>query len=376
MKYTCLFLTILLISSTQAVELRSKAKSLSSSDLASNLASLENSKMGSMIKALAELHLATGGPIEELAQAIEELVNDLNENLRRENEQWDQTTNLHNSRVEEYNLKIEGAKSDISHENQKLNDALYPLREQLKNEIETLKQRIAENEETTRQESEQRAREHKDFVEKQAEHNDAVAAVDEAVSLVKGLANAPSLIQINKAKNSLMKISKKIGKKVTYSPIIKALTQLAMSQNFSDQVVVSQILDLLNRLKDNLVTSLAERTQNEENAQTQWEARHQQLVSELQTFNDRLAAAQVESQRNDRDIENSLAFIESRTNDLHENENRLAEENSNYDTLTKAHNELVTQFNSELTTVGEAVKLLQSINTRDYLKERANKELF
>ena len=156
------------------------------------------------------------------------------------------------------------------------------MKAQIDDEMSTLNDRIASNQDATTRENEQREQDLADYNEKVQEHQDGINACEEAIGLVTELINSsPSLIQIRKAKNSVANIQKKLGKKNQYSPLIKALTQLALDQNFSDQDTVEKIVELLNNLKDNLTTSLQTLNNAEDVAAQESQQRLAQLADEL-----------------------------------------------------------------------------------------------
>jgi 6-phosphogluconate dehydrogenase len=104
---------------------------------------------------------------------------------------------------------------------------------------------IRNNQKTQVREATQRTNEHTNFLTKQKEHRFALAAVDEAITLVQRLKNPRhSLIEMRSAKNSLHKLSTSLtSDHATIAPLISALLEL--SRNFSNKKAIQQILDLL-----------------------------------------------------------------------------------------------------------------------------------
>ena len=104
------------------------------------------------------------------------------------------------------------------------------------------------------------------------------------------------MVQIRKAKNSVANIQKKLGKKNQYSPLIKALTQLAIDQNFSDQDTVQKIVDLLENLRENLTTSLKTLNDDEDAAQTNYQEWLDELNQELTELEATLVQRKLDAQ--------------------------------------------------------------------------------
>ena len=284
MQSTSLFFTFLLLSTTVfCIDLRHQSSTISSTTTASkDLELLQKSKTGSMLVSLAQLHLQMEGPVEDLTQAITDLLSDLETKLSDENSNWAVTTSQHETRVEELQSNIDYADGDVKTSIQKLENVLNPLKLQIEEEITTISERITVNQDSTTRENTQREEDLTDYNAKAQEHQDGINACDEAIGLVNELMNSsPSLVQIRKAKNSVANIQKKLGKKNQYSPLIKALTQLALDQNFADQETVQKIVDLLNNLRENLSNSLQTLNEEEAVSQKNYEDRLVQLADEL-----------------------------------------------------------------------------------------------
>lgn len=312
MQTTSIFITILLLStSVLSIDLRHRISSLSSTSPASkDIDFLEKTKTGNMLVSLAQLHFQMEGPIEDLTDAITDLYADLEQKVSDENNNWAVTSSQHDQRVEELQNNIDYADGDVKSAIQKLENHLAPLKEQIQEGFTTLNERIAENQDSTARENKQREQNLADYNENVKEHNDGIGACDEAIILVNELVNStPSLIQIRKAKNSVANIQKKLGKKNEYSPLIKALTQLALDQNFSDQETVEKIVDLLNNLRDNLTNTLQQLNKEEASAQENYEERITQLAEELVELQTTLEARKLDLQTTNSKIIKLIYFF-------------------------------------------------------------------
>ena len=299
MQSTSLFIASLLLSTVVlATNLQHQSTvAISSGSASKDIEFLEKSKTGSMLLSLAQLHLQMGGPVEDLEDAISELYADLDQKISDENNNWAVTSNAHEKRVDELQSNIDYADGDVKTSIQKLENVLVPLEQQIADEIETVTDRIQVNDDAIEREKSQRESDASDYNEKVKEHQDGIDACDEAIKLVNELMNSsPSLIQIRKAKNSVANIQKKLGKKNQYSPLIKALTQLAIDQNFSDQETVQKIVDLLENLRENLTSSLQSINNDEKTAQQNYQDWLDQLNQELDELETTLDQRKLDAQ--------------------------------------------------------------------------------
>lgn len=290
MKTTIFFLIFVIISpsiNSFLFDSKQKLNTLSSTSYPKEIDFLNESNTGQMLLSLAQLHLQTEGAIDDLIQAITYLYNDLLQKISNENDNWDFSTSQHNQRVNELESNINYADSDVKTSTQKLENMLEPLQEQIISEITSLSEKIDNNRESTSKTKEERDQENEEYNSKLKEIQDCITACEEAIGLVNELINStPSLLQIRKAKSSVSKIQKALGKNNQYSPLIKALTQLALDQNFSDQETVQKIIDLLSNLKENLDNSLESLNYAESKAQTNYKeilTQYSQELAELKT---------------------------------------------------------------------------------------------
>jgi peptidoglycan hydrolase CwlO-like protein len=74
---------------------------------------------------LAELHLMTGGPLDELVDAVEEVVADLDRKIEKSHHEYQLRTDEHNREVSRINSEISTANEDIAHTTEFLQNVLY-----------------------------------------------------------------------------------------------------------------------------------------------------------------------------------------------------------------------------------------------------------
>jgi hypothetical protein len=244
---------------------------------------LQASRWGRTMLNFVQLHAAVKGPIDELLAAIEELIEDLNTELQELEFDFQTRTNEHNSLVVAYEQDIMDAESDIARMDDTINELLIPRRQQIKKRISEITDNMDFNRQTLAEETLVREQDHEAYELQIEEFNEAIAAVDEALALLSTLSN-PSLMQIKKFKSTINRISKKTFSNVKQGPMIQALLQLALNQNFSDQGVLGQIVNALNEFRNEVVDAVNAATLAESEAQAEYEERVVQLDLEYAEF--------------------------------------------------------------------------------------------
>merc|ERR1719498_794691 len=154
---------------------------------------------------LAEVQMLTGGPLEELVQALKDLTASNQKSLAAENDDFAKETKRLEVLIQEITI-------DINTNQQQLDNVLYPRRESLENQISTLQQQIQDTQDTIVRETAQRKREHEDFIQKEAETEAVIAACGEALELLRSLLNGQtSLAQVRVAQKAMKKIQDKLA---------------------------------------------------------------------------------------------------------------------------------------------------------------------
>jgi peptidoglycan hydrolase CwlO-like protein len=67
----------------------------------------------------------SGAPLDELIEAINEVVGDIERKTERAHSEYDDRTAEHNSEVSRINSEIDSANADIAHTTEFLNNVLY-----------------------------------------------------------------------------------------------------------------------------------------------------------------------------------------------------------------------------------------------------------
>ncbi|CAD8187829.1 unnamed protein product [Paramecium pentaurelia] len=324
-------------------------------------AELQKSNYGRALLHLVELHSMAGGAVSELVDAIEELVNDLEEGLEFLDFNFQRRTNEHNALLVQLNQQIQQAQIDVSRSEDVIENLLIPRKEQLEVRIENLEEYQAQNRQKVDEENLTREQEHEAYEAQVAELNDATAAVDDALALLSTL-NNPSLAQVKKFQNSLKKIEQSIKPRSKMAPFLKALITLASNQNFSDQGVLSQIVNVLNEFRNAIVDSINDYSLQEVQDQENFEARIVQLDAEFAEFQKQINALNVDLTATLEKIDQVTAFRDQRRLDQATYEQQLQLENDLYADEVQIYNDTKNEFQREQAISEQALSLVRSVD--------------
>ncbi|CAK92033.1 unnamed protein product (macronuclear) [Paramecium tetraurelia] len=322
-------------------------------------AELQKSNYGRALLHLLELHSMAGGAVSELVDAIEELVNDLDEGLQFLDFNFQRRTNEHNALLVQLNQQIQQAQIDVSRSEDLIENLLVPRKEQLEVRIETLEEYQAQNRQKVDEENLTREQEHEAYEAQIAELNDATAAVDDALALLSTL-NNPSLAQVKKFQNSLKKIEQSIKPRSKMAPFLKALISLASNQNFSDQGVLTQIVNTLNEFRNAIVDSINDLSLQEVQDQENFEARIVQLNAEFAEFQKQINALNVDLTATLEKIDQVTQFRDQRRLDQATYEQQLQLENDLYADEVQIYNDTKNEFQREQAISEQALLLVRS----------------
>ncbi|KAM3139590.1 Trichocyst matrix protein T1-B [Paramecium bursaria] len=331
------------------------------------LAQISQSNWGSFILNYAELHLQTGGILQELVQAIDNLIDDLEEELGLVHAAYHRRTDQHNREVTRLEQEIQDKERELFNAHDFYDNVLIPQRDRFATQLEQLEQNIALNRQSLIEETHQREVDHDDFEAKAAEHNEAIEAIDEALTLLSQL-GTPSLVQVKKIQKNIQRIQNSLKRHATFQTIIKALLQIASDSNFADQGALKQIVTAFNDLRVQLVNSLNVATADEAQAQSDFVARVNQLNAEHSDFQRQVVVKTAEIDANAAKIEYTLQLIDDLTDDLAGLNAQLDAENDDFAAATDVYNGLVAEYNKELNVSRQAQDLLNQPRFQEYVK--------
>jgi len=280
---------------------------------------LRQSNLGEIMLTLAELHMMSAGPVDELNEALEALIEDIQEKIDDNDEAYNERSLQNQSEV----TRLEGLISDtevhISNANNILENILYPALEELQSTLASENQSVEDNNAYIATITAQREEDHEVYESNVAEQNDALSAIDECLEILEQLSSGSiSLVQTKKFKVSLNKVVSSL-KKSTNNSMIKALVSLA-NQEFTNTGVVLKIIDAFQGVKQSVQDTLDLLHADEATSVAHWESE----VTEREEDNKRLA----------REINITLGEIDGTENRIFEKESYLADRQQALATFT------------------------------------------
>ena len=240
---------------------------------------LKSSKLGKIILGLSEL--ATEGDYNALFDALDMLLSSLEQKIQTQTDLLNNAKNIHDTTVDLYQSSIEDLKVGIADIEQNLNNNLNPELSQVNTDITTVQERIANIEQQIADATSIRNREKQEYEQRNGDLTDGVDAINEALDLLNSLlseSDDSSITLIQTQRQNLLQIKNKLQKRLShirnsfeYKPIIEALTQITLNDDFVDQPTLVKVINLLVDIRDSLNQMLYELQDQEQRAETDFE---------------------------------------------------------------------------------------------------------
>ncbi|CAD8181678.1 unnamed protein product [Paramecium pentaurelia] len=333
------------------------------------LAKLRESKWASFIVDFAEVELGSGGALTELVEAINQLIDQLEEELDDIHQAYSRRTDEHNRDVTRYEQEIQDADRDIFNGEDFIDNVLIPQKQRFQDALAQLKTNIEENRRILDSETVNRKKQHEQFLSNIAEINEAIGAVDESLGLLSQITN-PSLVQFKRVQTNLGRIQNSFQNHSSFAPIIKALLELATEQNFTDQGSVQQLVKIFNELRVQFVDTLNQETADESAAETKFAERVAQLEKEFAEFQRAVLIKNSEIAANEQKLGETIVYVGQRKDDRATLQAQLQAENDNYASETDLYNRTVTEYNKEIEISKQALGLLTQPSFEQYVKSK------
>ncbi|CAK70584.1 unnamed protein product (macronuclear) [Paramecium tetraurelia] len=331
---------------------------------AKKLEELQRTKLGQAILNLVNLHSQVQGPIQELVEMIEELIQDINNNMEDVQYTFLMRTNEHNSYIVQVSQQLQDADSDIARMMDVIDNLLMPRKIQITTRIESL----IENDEFNRKNVDEitllRDQENQAYQQQIQEDNEAIDAADDAINLVSSLSN-PSLFQIKNIKFTLKRLSQKQWNRVNQGPMVLALLQIALNQNFADSEILKQIVDALNEFRNQIVDAMNDLTKQEQLNYEEFLERLDQLDVEHLEFQKQINQAQVDLDATTQKLNDCTQFLIQREADRLQYQQQLDLENETYVVDTDIYNQNFNQLQAELPIAQQGLSLIKSADFSD-----------
>ncbi|CAD8096912.1 unnamed protein product [Paramecium sonneborni] len=328
------------------------------------LEELQRTKLGKTILNLVNLHSLVQGPIQELIETIEELIEDIKNNIDDNYYKFQMRTNEHNLYISQVNQQLQDADQEIARMIDVIDNLLIPRSDQITIRIQSL----IENDEFNRKNLDEinllRQLENQAFLQQIQEDNDAIDATDDAISLVSSL-STPSLLQIKNIKFTLKRLSQKQWNRVNQGPMVLALLQIAINQNFADQDILKQIIDALNEFRNSIVEAMNDLSKQEQINQQEFLERLDQLEDEHHEFQKQISQAQVDLDATIQKLNDSNQFLIQKQADRIQYQQQLDLENETYAVDIDIYNQISTELERELPIAEQGLSLINSADFSD-----------
>lgn len=354
-----LVLATLMISSSFAVELKLTHVQ------EKKMKELKNERWGRIIFTMAELHSLAGGAVEDLTNAIEQLVSDIGDRIDELDEEYNDRTLFHQSEATRIGSDISSAQISVSSTTNLLENIFYPERSKLQFNIASNNDAINENNSYIEKLTFEREASHEAYQGRVDEQNAALSAVDECIDIISSISGGAVSFaqskQINKAMNKVVDTLPKSADEV----VIKALIQLA-TEEFADQSALLRVLNALGDVKSGI--------------QTELQAEHDEEARLQQQFEDEVAARQRENRGYTKDnlilsgqlrvtedrIGQKEGFLAVRQGDLANSEEELAQENASFEAATENYHDIRSELERETAVANDTLEIVLSAGWKDF----------
>lgn len=256
---------------------------------------IKGEKLGKLLINLSQI--STENDYDSLYDALDALLSDFEQKFKTQQELYEEAERLYKSAITNYESKIESLEITLADLQQDLNNNLEPEYTQIQEELETLQERIEKIQQQIIDFTNIRNKEKTENDKRNKDLTDALEAIDETLELLQSLAsenseNVESVSLIQNKKQSLFQVKNRLQKKLgnirnsfEYKPIIEALTQITLNDDYVDQTILRKVTDLLQEIRNEFNEMSYSIQQQEEQAQINFE-------STIANYNDDLELSQ------------------------------------------------------------------------------------
>lgn len=324
-----------------------------------DLTHIRSNPFGKQLLDTVALQLSTNGAVDRVLALLQEL----DDSLVREQEEADaeheryqkecnETLTTYGERLAEANSDYNRAVSDISTYGQ--------LVEETEEQIDSLEKQIADTEEAKERSTRQREYEREAYAQKMIDHDEAIAACDDATTLVLQLKTSgssflqqPVYLEISSHVAAIRKAAP------GYAGLFKALIQMATKTTANQELVV-RLLNLIEKLKQSFINSKQIETTNEEDAENAYQALIIQLDNTLATLNVELGEKQNDLVTYNFRLNEAEALKEDAGQRVETYEKLIEEKEAMCDQEKKAYEEATEARQEERDIVAEVVQIIET----------------
>jgi predicted nucleic acid-binding Zn-ribbon protein len=323
------------------------------------LAEVRQHTIGDVMVGLAELHMMAGGPVEDLNEALEALIDDTEEKIADNDESYNERSLQNQSEVTRLEGQITDVEVQIASTTNLLESILYPTLESLQQNLADLNGEVEENNAYVARITQEREDTHEVYETNVAEQNDALSAIDECLEILNSLSGSDlSLIQTKKVQVNLKKIVSKL-KTNSNNSFIKALVSIA-SQEFANTGALLRVIEAFENVKAGVIEALDLLHTNEAASV----AHYEEEVAEREDDNRRLAReinivlGEIDGTENR--IFQKEAFLADRNEALSAFTAELEAEEAAFEEATQFYEDVRAELTRELSVANDAYGIIQN----------------
>lgn len=330
---------------------------------------LQNEKWGHIIFELAELHSLAGGPLDDLVNAINQLVADLGDRIDELDEEYNDRSLFHQSEVTRIGSDISSAQISVSSTTNFLENILYPEQTKLEFNIASNNDAIDENNAYVVKLTFEREAQHEQYENRVTEANAALSAIDECLDIINQVSGGNLSFAQGKSINKSMKKVVDTLPKSTDEVLIKALVQLA-TEEFADQSALLRVFEALKDVKSGIQNDLQAEHDEEDRLQAEFEAEVAARQKENRDYTKQNIITTGELKVIVDRIDTKEAFLAVRTQDLANSEVELEAENESFEAATSAWEDIRAELEREQAVANDTLEIVVQAGFKGGLADR------
>eukprot|EP01016_Furgasonia_blochmanni_P027517 TRINITY_DN28_c0_g1_i3.p1 TRINITY_DN28_c0_g1~~TRINITY_DN28_c0_g1_i3.p1 ORF type:complete len:406 (-),score=208.35 TRINITY_DN28_c0_g1_i3:74-1291(-) len=247
-----------------------------------SLAEIDEHPFGKTLMSHAQLHMATNGPIEEINALLVQIRDDLFQQQKSLDQRWNHEKTVCSSAITSLEGDVVRIQKNLDDSTERNANAEKTIRES-EEALSITNDNIDDNTDKIETGEHNRDYDRNIFVSKNDEYDELIAAIDEAVSLLKSLGSQGAFIQVgkevNKIKETMIKHQARRAEFMNlYTPVIQALAEL--SEKDVDPEQLQNVISLLGVLRKALADAKNSDQAAEDKAVADWDQLYKDLLAE------------------------------------------------------------------------------------------------
>jgi chromosome segregation ATPase len=247
-----------------------------------SLAEIDEHPFGKTLMSHAQLHMATNGPIEEINALLVQIRDDLFQQQKSLDTRWEHERTVCSSAITSLDGDVVRIQKNLDDSTERNANAERTIQES-EDGLSVTNDNIDDNTDKIETGIHNRDYDHNIYVSKNDEYDELIAAIDEAINLLKSLGSQGAFIQVNKEvskiKETMIKHQARRAEFMNlYTPVIQALAEL--SEKDVDPEQLQNVISLLGVLRKALADAKNGDQAAEDKAVADWEQLHKDLLAE------------------------------------------------------------------------------------------------